>query len=321
MESVMNVEASRRAIALDTESGQLPEGLLLPPEHGGEVVILLVDPELRGWAPEAAHALARGWTARGRRVVLVDGDFTGAILPLPQGGTHAEGVSDALFFGASPHRISLELPGEEHTLVGTGTVVPDPAQAWAHDGWTALLGRFRESGHVILLLLPANREGVTPLLPLANRTFRVARTLQDAPRPLPLLHPSHLRPLLADGLPLEEGLHELEAQDTEEVEGVTRADQGTLAEKPEAAAFRDAQLAQAARFRGSEGGPAAAGGAGGEMAASAPAPAEARAVRPRRVPWVLLVLVLVFVVALVLSWTGVVEIPGLPLPTRVDPAG
>lgn len=321
----MNVEASRRTIALDTDSGHLPEGLLLPPDRGGEVVVFLVNPELRGWAPEAAHALARGWTGRGRKVVVVDGDFTAPILPLPGGQGPVEGVSDALFFGASPERISLAVPGAGHRQVSVGTVVPDPARAWGSEGWPTLLGQFRGAHQVVLLLLPGNREGVAPLLPLADRVFRVGREIVEEGRPFPLLHPADMRPLLPGGIPLEEGASFDPDDETQEVAGMTRADQGSLAEKPEAAAFREAQAARAARFA-EAGTPVATGRAPGEGDASGEARAAAspssNPSRPRRrIPWVLLLLVLVFVVALVLSWTGVMEIPGLPFSPRVDPAG
>ncbi len=321
----MNVEASRRTIALDTESGQLPEGLLLPPERGGEVVVLLVDAEFRRWASEASHALARGWTVRGRKVVVMDGDFTAPILSLPDEQGPVEGVADALFFGASPERISLPVPGAEHLRVSVGTVVPDAARAWGSEAWSGLLDRFRAAHQVVLLLLPGNREGVAPLLPLADRTFRVGREIVEGGRPFPLLHPADMRPLLPGGIPLEEGASFDPDEETEEVAGMTRADQGSLAEKPEAAAFREAQAAQAARFADA-GMPGAGGRApGGVEESSAPVAPAPRPTPPsgsrRRIPWIVLLLVLVFVVALLLSWTGVMEIPGLPFSPRVDPAG
>lgn len=324
----MSPEASRRTLALDAASGSLPEGLLLPPATGGEVVLLLVDPELRGWAPEAARTLAGGWADRGRQVVLVDADFSGAILPPDQGGGR-EGLSDALFYGVSLEHITLAPVDAAWEVIPVGTVVPDPAQAWSHDGWALVLSRLRQENRVAVLLAPANREGVVSLQSRADRVFRVARTLEDTPHPLPTLHPAGLRPLLPDGSPLDDETMARVANEAVRVPELTRADQGTLAEKPEVGALRELEMARDARGTGRSTEEAASDPwrASGTSApadpgpVSSPAPASPRPVRRRRIPWVLMVLLVAFVTALLLAWAGVIQVPAFDLLNRAPPAG
>jgi len=306
-------EASRRTIALDPDAVTLPEGLLLPPEQGGEVVAFVADPRLRDWAPSALFSIARGWTQRGRACLVVDADFAGPSLPPGSGVTPREGLSDALFYGASVERVTMELPAQPFDLIPAGTVVPDAAHAWAHDAWTHLLARLRSEDRVVLLLVPGNREGVTPLLARADRVFRLGLDPAEGLEAYPLIHPAFHSlardPAVAleSGLPRESDLAldrdlqpfrnvEESRLSTRPVDGLTRADQTSLAEKrpPVTRSLAPSSMTE------EETGPRAAGAS------------------PRRssLPSLLLVLLLLLLILVGAVWLGWLEIPGLDLPGR-----
>jgi len=290
-------EASRRTIKLDPDAGTLPEGLLLPPEQGGEVLAFLVEPALRNWAPSALRALARGWQGRGRLPLIVDADFANPSLPLEAAPTPREGLSDALFFGASVDRILLDLPGESFSLVPAGTVVPDAAEAWAHDAWGNFLRTLRSRNWVVLLLLPANREGVVPLVARADRVFRIGTELVEGPDAHPLIHPASSTPAHAEtpGANVDE-ISAPGAPPRSDVPGMTRPDQGTLAARPE---IESPALP------------------GAQAPAAQDAPVTSQGARPisrRPFPWVLAAVVLVLVLLAAAVWFGWIEIPGVDLP-------
>ena len=271
------------------------------------MVAFVVDPRLREWAPSALFALARGWSRRGRTCLVVDADFAGPTLPPGSAVTPREGLSDALFYGASVERVALDLPSEPFALIPAGTVVPDAGQAWAHGAWTHLLAGLCSEDRVVLLLVPGNREGVAPLLARADRVFRMGLDLAEGPHAYPLIHPaSHpvapdpaLTPdsTLAPEAELRpSGNVEESRRPTRQVDGLTRADQTSLAEKRPPVIRPLAPSSMTA-------GEAVSGAAGAS---------------PRRssLPWLLLVLVLLVLVLIGAAWLGWLEIPGLDLPGR-----
>lgn len=297
-------EASRRTIRLDPDAGTLPEGLLLPPEQGGEVVAFLVEPALRAWAPSAFVSLARGWQERGRNPLILDADFANPTLPNEGATTAHEGLSDVLYFGASLDRVQLEYPGESFQLVPAGTVVPDAAEAWAHGGWGNLLRTLRSRNHVVLLRLPADREGVVPLTARADRVFRVGNELVEGAGAHPLIHPAWSTPAPAPSAATDvDGNDESSPPHPPPVQGMTRPDQGSLAVKPEIGAE---EAASAADVRASAAG----------VRATAARTGGARPISRRKVPWWLLAVAVVLVLLAVAVWFGWIQVPGVDLPRQ-----
>jgi hypothetical protein len=284
-------EASRRTIQLSPDAEALPEGLLLPPEEGGEVVGCLVDGDVRDWAGPALMRLARGWAERGRAVVLVDADFASPFMAGAAGVDPGEGLSDALHFGASPERILSEVPGATWHLVTPGTVVPDPLQSWSHGGWAHLVDALKGEARVLLLVLPADREAARSLTSHADRVFHLSGTRPGPDAPHPVIHPPEALEARPDPLAVAGGPPLGEAAGGEgrgaPPQGITRADQDTLAERKPAA-------------------PAA----GTAATSSATLPTTSRRGGSGRR---LFLLVLVVVLALLLLgalWLGVLELPG-----------
>jgi hypothetical protein len=152
----MSPEAKDRSVPFDPSSGSGPDGVLLPPADGGEVVALLVDASVRGdlWGERAAVALAREWAARGRKVVLVDGDVETPSLHELLRVPNLEGLADAILYGASLERVEITPPGESFRFVASGTVVADPAGLRGSHRWVTFLDQLRSRGEVALLFLP-----------------------------------------------------------------------------------------------------------------------------------------------------------------------
>jgi hypothetical protein len=60
----MSPEPKDRSIPFDPSAGTGPDGILLPPREGGEVVALLVDAAVRGTSGESGPR--RPWPGNGR---------------------------------------------------------------------------------------------------------------------------------------------------------------------------------------------------------------------------------------------------------------
>jgi hypothetical protein len=174
----MSPETRDRSVPFDPDSGSGPEGVLLPPRDGGEVVALLVDASVRGdlWGERAAVALAREWTSRGRKVVLIDGDVETPSLHELLQVPNLEGLSDALLYGASLERVVTTPPGESFRFVASGTVVADPSALRSSPRWDAFLGQMRSRGEVAILFLPTGGSGSALLF---RMMFPLASTRPD----------------------------------------------------------------------------------------------------------------------------------------------
>lgn len=304
----MSGDASSRTLVFDLDDDATPPGLAAPPREEGEIVALLAEDDLRapGWAARASAHLGRGWAELGHRVLLADCDLDEPalhhVLEVPNG----EGVSDAIAFGASLQRVSVEVE-DGLRFISAGTVVADPAAIRADARWESILRRLRESGVVVLLHLPAGEGGVAALRDLADRVIRLGSG-SDGSVAVDEVRLSPVSTEMVDTF--AQGAVEREAGGGSASVAPT-GDEGS----PEAAGTSRAQAEPVAA------------GAGAAGPARAPKPRAAsepgrsgkggpRPVKPRLTPWLLLVLVLVLVGSVVAHWLGVVEIPGLPIPVR-----
>jgi hypothetical protein len=176
-------------LPFDPRSGILPDGLDLPANEGGQVVVVLVGPALRLWAGEALPGLASAWSAAGRGVVLVDGDPDQPLLGGLPGALTSEGVSDVVHFGISPSRALHPVEGRGFDLVPAGTVVADSAQLLESDSWDRLLGALLNEDRLVILALSA-APGVRPsLADRAHLTLRIADGTPEEPQDAPILRP------------------------------------------------------------------------------------------------------------------------------------
>jgi hypothetical protein len=296
----MSPEPTDRSIPFDPSAGTGPDGILLPPREGGEVVALLVDAAVRGdlWGERAAAALAREWAARGRSVILVDADVETPSLHEYLEVPNLEGLSDVLLYGASLERVMVEPPREPFRLVTSGTVVADPAALRGSDRWDAFLDRVRSRDEVALLFVPTGGGGASLLAGRGDRLLRLARPGTTSPEGLPsgvLLHPVGAAPepdsmaAASDSTPLP----------------VSASTTGHAPAPPAGGTGADA--------------PAAAGG-DGSPATTTPSPVRTSPARsgprPRsgggRQKFLLIAFLLLLVLILLGAWLGLVDIPGFP---------
>jgi hypothetical protein len=311
----MSPEAKDRSVPFDPSSGSGPDGVLLPPADGGEVVALLVDASVRGdlWGERAAVALAREWAARGRKVVLVDGDVETPSLHELLRVPNLEGLADAILYGASLERVEITPPGESFRFVASGTVVADPAGLRGSHRWVTFLDQLRSRGEVALLFLPTGGSGSSLLAGQGDRILRMARPGSPPPEGLPpalLLYPEGAPPHSQAGV---------KATDN------PPAELHPTQPSPTGTPLTNAPPDPSARGAGGSAPSDASGTPGGASVVTAPSDSASAPVRPppsrpgpRPRPGggrqkALLILLLVLVVLVVLAAVfGLVDIPGLP---------
>jgi hypothetical protein len=99
-------------------------------------------------------------------LVVLDAGFHEACLPesaFPDAALR-EGLSDALFFGASPGRILVDGSGDGRWFhVGRGSPLPSPDAGWFHRDWPSLLERLTPANGITLLVLPGEFAGARAL--------------------------------------------------------------------------------------------------------------------------------------------------------------
>ena len=160
--------------AVDPQNPLLPEDFPTPPADTAEVIALLVEdaPRAQGWSVRVAVELAGRWGAD-TKVLLVDGDLSGAALHEAVGAGNEEGVADLILYGASRERVQREVRDGNHFFVPAGTAVADPENVYRDPRWSAVFSEARESGTLMLLYLPAQTDGVPELAATADRVIRM----------------------------------------------------------------------------------------------------------------------------------------------------
>ncbi|TVP55627.1 MAG: hypothetical protein EA351_10225 [Gemmatimonadales bacterium] len=298
---------TRNPIPFDPAAAELPEGMLLPPRRGGEVVALIVDPGMgmAGWSLRVGRSLARAWARQERRVVLVDAHVEEPALHQLLGVSNSEGITDAIEYGVSRGRVTHRPDGEPFEFVSAGTVLPHHLEFWRSRRWGSLLQGYREDDRVVLLYLPGGAPDVGAIVRSADRSFWVGRPdapdLSRYPGIQVLASPSQ-----ADGAPVRRTSDEVDER-FRSPQGLTGAAQSSLAPKPEAG-----------RTLGKPAGPHGSGDPPPRAPRSEGSTTGARPVGGRRsMPWLLLLGVLLLAGGVIGHWFGVFTIPGLPV--RLDP--
>lgn len=116
-----------------------------------------------GWAARAAVGLARECVTRSGRVLLADLALDEPTLHHRLSVDNGEGVSDVFLWGASFRRVTHEV--ETGLLFASaGTVVAEPREVFESGRWDSVLDGFREAGVTLVLLVPADIDGVDAVL-------------------------------------------------------------------------------------------------------------------------------------------------------------
>lgn len=330
--------AAPRVVSIDPAAPFPPEALPAPVEDSGEVVAVLADADAResGWAGRLVVAIASNWAEGGARVLLCDGNLEEAPLHGELDVENQEGLGDVILFGASPRRVARKLEGRGFLFISSGTVVADPEAAYSQPRWRGLYAAFREAGAALVLYLPAEARGVPELSGLADRILRLTTagpSSEPGPREI-VLHAEDPDLSKAIGSATATDLSDAstpvsetnrpavatEASDTSSEPAVEEPDRGAI--RTSAGSGIEVVTDEAS------------GAVGESVPDRGPAPVETEppAVNDRtspsigsrtsadapkagnRMPWVVLVVLVLLGVLLVSAWAGIVPIPGLTPP-------
>jgi hypothetical protein len=302
---------SASTFPFDPDGASPPDGVPLPPEDGGEVVLLLADESAResGWGPRAAVALARRWADRGRRIFLMDGDPVEPALHVLLKVENREGVTDAVRFGVSPSRMALP-QGDNLLFAPAGSVAADPADVFRHPRWASVLGACREAGSVVLLYLP---EGVPGVDELAGEGDRVVRLRGEAPQAqaaepgVVTLHPGEPGEPVAP----EAGPPPVEPADAGSMTGPSI---GTAVGAPKGEPVAAVQAGSGEDAPAAKAGWADATGPKGSKGPKAQDDFGPRVVGRRTSAWIILIVLLLVGGVVAAAWLGLLDVPGITQP-------
>jgi len=121
-----------------------------------------------GWAPAAALDLARGWSGQGARVMLIDCGLEHPTLHLAAGVPNREGLSDAVFHGASVARVSRPVDDGAFFLVTAGAPVADGGSVARSARWHRLSDGMTSAGVTVALYVREQDEAAASFLGSAS---------------------------------------------------------------------------------------------------------------------------------------------------------
>ena len=142
-----------------------------PATDGSGRVVAVVASEsaaTSGWGPSAALDLARSWTGRSHRVLLVDGALEKPSLHRPAGLDNREGLADAALHGASISRVSHPMDDGAFFLVTAGLPLADPSSVARSGRWHRISEGVGETGVLLLLYLRDGQAGTPAFLGSAS---------------------------------------------------------------------------------------------------------------------------------------------------------
>ena len=165
----MNLGSWPNAVSFDPESGaaaRIWEDALAT-AVGPAPTLLLVSGEAArysGWSGRSAIALADTLALR-LPVILADLHFDQPELSGLIAAKDAEGMADAILFGASLDRIALASEDHRFEVVAAGGPVADPEALLRDPAWGRLIDAAKRRGVALLLYVPWRARGVEGLVP------------------------------------------------------------------------------------------------------------------------------------------------------------
>ncbi len=157
-------------------SRDLPPGILDldPPIEAGQGRVVAVRASARArrndWAAHAAVAIAGSWASRGGRVLLADLFLDEPRLHRAFNTRNAEGIADAILYGASLGRIARPADDGRFCVATAGTPVANPEALLDEAAWDRLLATWVESGVTVL----AYQAAASPVRPAGTPSIVLA---------------------------------------------------------------------------------------------------------------------------------------------------
>ena len=167
---------------LDPTAGSLPGGIESALGDGDSLsacVVILVDSEIdRDWGVQASLAVAKGWAASGRRVILADACLDAPMLHEAAGVENGEGVSDMVLYGASAQRITAHVEGGL-MLAPAGTPIIQVADVLEHVKWDMVIRGCREAGATLVFHVSTGTPGAEAMTKRAEGVLVLAQPWKD----------------------------------------------------------------------------------------------------------------------------------------------
>lgn len=145
------------------------------------VVVASARSVAEGWAPAAALDLARGWSGQGARVMLIDCGLEHPTLHLEAGVPNREGLSDAVFHGASVARVARRVHDGAFFLVTAGAPVADGASVARSARWNRLSDGMTSAGVTVVLYVRDQDEAAASFLGSASDLVVLAAEGEPSP--------------------------------------------------------------------------------------------------------------------------------------------
>jgi SPOR domain len=149
------------------------------PEHGdrpGRIVAVVASEASMtdGWAPRAVVLLAEAWSVAGQKVVLADLCLDRPTLHEELGVENGEGVTDAVFFGASVRHVARPVSERSFFFVPSGTVTVDARAVVSSGRWERLGAGFIEAGVTLATFVSAGEAARDQVVAAATDVIAVA---------------------------------------------------------------------------------------------------------------------------------------------------
>lgn len=155
------------AVSFDPEGGatRIWEDTLATPGQRVRVLLVISGEAARysGWSGRAVIALADA-LARRHPVLLADLHFEQPELDALAGGRDAEGIADAILYGASLDRISRALDEHGFEVIPTGGPVADPEAVYRSTEWPRLVEEAARRDATLVLYAPWRARGMEGLV-------------------------------------------------------------------------------------------------------------------------------------------------------------
>ena len=162
----------------------LDGGVTVPDGAGPGRIVAVVASEgavEAGWAASAALDLARSWSGRGERIVLVDGGLHYPTLHTHVRVDNVEGLSDAALFGLSVGRVARPVDGGAFFLITAGTAVANANSVPSSPRWGRLLEGFVEAGVKLVVFVRDGESGCAAFLGSASDIVVLSARGEKAP--------------------------------------------------------------------------------------------------------------------------------------------
>ena len=125
--------------------------------------------------------LARAWSGRGDKVILVDGALHYPTLHTDAAVDNVEGLSDATLFGVSVGRVARPVDDGAFFLITAGTAVADANTVVNSPRWSRFLEGFSEAGVTLILFVRDGESGCAAFLGSASDIIVLADQGEGVP--------------------------------------------------------------------------------------------------------------------------------------------